>query len=98
MLNEYEQVVKPLFDEQPEVFPPEHFGLEGYVWALEIVLSRSMVLAYDDVTLPVLVPVVELFNHDHVSSEAVANHTSGRFTVTAGRDYTEGEQVFVRRS
>lgn len=95
MLNEYEQVVKPLFDEQPEVFPPEHFGLEGYVWALEIVLSRSMVLAYDDVTLPVLVPVVELFNHDHVSSEAVANHTSGRFTVTAGRDYTEGEQVFV---
>ncbi|KAK3285124.1 hypothetical protein CYMTET_7257 [Cymbomonas tetramitiformis] len=95
--KDYEELFAPVFESDPVKFPKELFNKEKYVWALSIVLSRAHRFSVPgrQGTIPVLIPVLDIFNHDNVGGRVESDSEKGVFRLSATRAYKEGEQVYA---
>ena len=63
------------------LFPNATFTLEAYKWASTIVSSRSIVVSTGNVTVPLLVPFVDLAQHDHNANSTFEFDDDNNFKV-----------------
>ncbi|BDA46746.1 Actin-histidine N-methyltransferase [Coccomyxa sp. Obi] len=94
----FAELEEQLFMPHPDVFPPEVYALDGFLWAVATVRSRvHSPLDGEDVAL---VPLADLVRHRKVEgAKWVLQLAGGLFSkaqalvVEAERDYAEGEVV-----
>lgn len=63
------------------LFPNETFTLDAYKWASTIVSSRSIVVSTGNATVPLLVPFVDLAQHDHTANTTFEFDDDNNFKV-----------------
>ena len=62
--NQYEQLFPVLYENYPDVFPPELYTWEQFLWACELWYSNSMKIMFSDGKLRTcLIPVAGFLNH-----------------------------------
>jgi hypothetical protein len=89
--NEYESL-KPLFEKHPEIFTPEVYSYENFVWASAVIASR----AYGDDaegSYLSIAPLVDFLNHG--SGALQLTRFGNGIVAYAHKRYDEGEQVYV---
>jgi len=67
------------------LFPNETFTLAAYTWASTIVSSRSIVVSTGNVTVPLLVPFVDLAQHDHTVNTTYEFDDDNNFKVVTNQ-------------
>ena len=61
---QYDQLVPSLCNEHPDIFPPELYTWEQFLWACELWYSNGMKIMFPDGELRTcLVPVAGFLNH-----------------------------------
>ncbi|KAJ3329908.1 hypothetical protein HDU76_006905 [Blyttiomyces sp. JEL0837] len=103
--DDHRSLVAGLYLMHPDVFPLTRFTVDEYTWALLTVWSRAMdfqvpTVGEDGITttkhLRCIVPFVDLLNHSNEVGQCHLYETSsGCVKVIAGKDYKEGDQVFI---
>lgn len=88
----YENTVKPLIERHPTVFPADIFSLNDVAWAYAIVMSRAYQLSNDNL---VMVPMLDMFNHDNVETRFGVNAETGEFHIVAQESVENGKEIFV---
>lgn len=62
--DQYEELIPFLCNNHPDVFPPELYTWEQFLWACELWYSNSMKVLFNDGKLKTcLVPVAGFLNH-----------------------------------
>lgn len=62
--SQYDELVRPLCTEHPDIFPIELFTWEKFLWACELWYSNSMKIMFPDGEVRTcLVPVAGFLNH-----------------------------------
>lgn len=62
--NQYDELIPFLSNNHPDVFPPEFYTWEQFLWACELWYSNSMKVLFNDGKLKTcLVPVAGFLNH-----------------------------------
>ena len=92
ILRFYENVVKSLIQRHPGKFPAEVFSLNEVAWAYAIVMSRAYQLGNDQL---VMVPMLDMFNHDNVATRFGVNSETGEFHIVAQEPVANGKEIFV---
>ncbi|XP_024019736.1 histone-lysine N-methyltransferase setd3 [Morus notabilis] len=97
--NQYEQLVPSLCEEHPDIFPPELFTCEQFLWACELWYSNSMKIMFPDGELRTcLVPVAGFLNHwlyPHITSYGKVHCTTNTLKFCLSRACDEGEECFL---
>ncbi|PON97914.1 Rubisco LSMT methyltransferase [Trema orientale] len=96
---QYEQLVPPLFNEHPDIFPPELYTWEKFLWACELWYSNSMKIMFPDGELRTcLVPIASFLNHSlypHVTSYGKVDSTTNTLKFCLSRPCSSGEECFL---
>jgi len=94
ILRFYENVVKSLIQRHPGKFPAELFSLNEVAWAYAIVMSRAYQLGNDQL---VMVPMLDMFNHDNVATRFGVNSEIGEFHIVhvAQEPVADRKEIFV---
>jgi len=73
-------------------------GMRELRWAVWIVLSRVLTVVdpIDPAGHKLLIPFLDLFNHDATTKNYLTGRTDGHLRVVAGAPVRAGEQVFIR--
>ncbi|KAJ3023392.1 UNVERIFIED_CONTAM: hypothetical protein HDU68_008627 [Siphonaria sp. JEL0065] len=81
----------------PDVFPLGKFNLEEYKWALFTIWSRAMDFKVsEEKSLRGIVPFLDMVNHSFdVKQCHVYDPSSNTVKILAGKNYKEGEEVFI---
>ncbi|XP_062078629.1 uncharacterized protein LOC133783107 [Humulus lupulus] len=96
---QYNQLVPPLCNEHPDIFPPELYTWEQFLWACELWYSNSMKIMFPDRELRTcLVPVAGFLNHSlspHVISYGKVDSTTDTLKFCLSRPCRAGEECFL---
>lgn len=61
---QYDELIPPLCNGYPDIFPPELYTWEKFLWACELWYSNSMKIMYSDGKLRTcLIPLAGFLNH-----------------------------------
>ncbi|KAJ7955775.1 [Fructose-bisphosphate aldolase]-lysine N-methyltransferase, chloroplastic [Quillaja saponaria] len=64
LLAQYDELFPALCNDHPDVFPPELYTWEQFLWACELWYSRSMKIMFSDGRLRTcLIPIADFLNH-----------------------------------
>lgn len=75
------------------LFPNETFTLAAYQWASSIVSSRSIVVSTGNVTVPLLVPFVDLAQHDHHTNTTYEFDEENNFKVVTNEQVNASQPI-----
>jgi len=92
---EHAQVMQALQVNHSALFPNETYTLEAYTWASTIVASRSIVVSSGNVTVPLLVPFVDLAQHDHNTNSTYEFDDDNNFKVVINEQVNASSPVRV---
>ena len=72
MLADYAWLAENVFDASPVFFPMSVFSVEAYTAAVALAISRSVIVTdADGVATPMLLPLLDLPNHDGANPGAL---------------------------
>lgn len=97
--NQYEQLFPVLYENYPEVFPPELYTWEQFLWACELWYSNSMKIMFSDGKLRTcLIPVAGFLNHStcpHITHYGKIDLATDSVKFPLSRPCNAGEQCFL---
>ncbi|PFH56075.1 hypothetical protein XA68_17116 [Ophiocordyceps unilateralis] len=95
--DDYRRLHVRLLSQHRDLFPPDHFTMEDYKWALCSVWSRAMDFAVSETTSVRLVaPLADMLNHSLDAKQCHAyDPKSGDLSILAAKDYQVGDQIFI---
>merc|ERR1712159_779937 len=91
--EEHALVIRTLQVNHTALFPNETFTLEAYKWATQIVASRSIIVSSGNVTVPLLVPFVDLAQHDHAVNTTYEFDDDNNFKVITHQQFNASMPV-----
>jgi len=91
--QEYSEVMRILQVNYTDMFPNETFTLERYQWASSVVSSRSIVVSTGNVTVPLLVPFVDLAQHDHNANTTYEFDDDNNFKVVTNQQVNSSQPI-----
>lgn len=91
--QEYQEVMRIVQVNHTALFPNATFTLEAYKWASTIVSSRSIVVSTGNVTVPLLVPFVDLAQHDHNANSTFEFDDDNNFKVITNEQVNSSQPV-----
>jgi len=92
---EHQQVLSTLQVNYTDLFPNATYTLEAYQWASTIVASRSIVVSSGNVTVPLLVPFVDLAQHDHTVNSTYEFDDENNFKVVINQQINASDPVKI---
>ncbi|KAH9297670.1 hypothetical protein KI387_029352, partial [Taxus chinensis] len=96
---QYENLSSTLFARNPEIFPPEFYTWDQFLWACELWYSNSMKVSFPDNKLKTcLVPVAGLLNHSlypHVMHYSRIDPKSDTLKLYVSRPCKSGQQCYL---
>ncbi|GFP93266.1 retrovirus-related pol polyprotein from transposon 17.6 [Phtheirospermum japonicum] len=97
--SQYGELFPALSDHNPDIFPPELYTWEQFLWACELWYSNSMKLIFPDGKLRTcLVPVAGFLNHSicpHIMHYGRIDATANSLKFPLSRPCRSGEQCFL---
>nr|POE54935.1 ribulose-1,5 bisphosphate carboxylase/oxygenase large subunit n-methyltransferase, chloroplastic [Quercus suber] len=95
--GDYQQLVARLFGRHRGLFPADSFTIDDYKWALCTVWSRAMDFKlHNGDSIRLLAPFADMLNHSSDIGQChIYDPLSGNLSVTAGKAYEPGDQVFI---
>merc|ERR1712159_185380 len=93
--QEHELVLRTLQVNYTALFPNETYTLEAYRWATTIVSSRSIIVTSGNVTVPLLVPYVDLAQHDHTVNTTYEFDEDNNFKVVTNQQFNASQPVKI---
>jgi len=95
MQQEHAEVLRILQVNHTELFPNETYTYEAYHWATTIVSSRSIIVSTGNVTVPLLVPFVDLAQHDHAANTSYEFDDDNNFKVVTNNQVNASQPVKI---
>jgi histone-lysine N-methyltransferase SETD3 len=95
MQQEHAEVLRILQVNHTELFPNETYTYEAYHWATTIVSSRSIIVSTGNVTVPLLVPFVDLAQHDHAANTTYEFDDDNNFKVVTNNQVNASQPVKI---
>lgn len=96
---QYESLCSTLFASNPEIFSPEFYTWDQFLWACELWYSNSMKVAFPDGKLKTcLVPVAGLLNHSlypHVMRYSTIDTKTESLKLYVSRPCKSGQQCYL---
>ncbi|GAB4838233.1 hypothetical protein Ancab_027764 [Ancistrocladus abbreviatus] len=97
--SQYDQMFPALCNSHPDVFPPEFYTWEQYLWACELWYSNSMTVMFTDGNLRTcLVPVAGFLNHSicpHILYYGKVDSRTNTLKFPLSRPCSAGEQCYL---
>jgi len=89
------KAITPMLQARPDLFPEASSGMEDFRWCSTIVITRYCELDIGGRTVA-LAPMYDLSNHDpHTKTSFGWNSRARSLTVSAGKHYIPGEQIYM---
>ncbi|XP_059289907.1 uncharacterized protein LOC132043430 isoform X2 [Lycium ferocissimum] len=96
---QYDELFPSLCNDHPDVFPPEQYRWEQFLWACELWYSNSMKILFSDGKLRTcLIPVAGFLNHStcpHIMHYGKVDSTTNSIKFPLSRSCNAGEQCFL---
>ncbi|XP_016514628.1 ribulose-1,5 bisphosphate carboxylase/oxygenase large subunit N-methyltransferase, chloroplastic-like isoform X1 [Nicotiana tabacum] len=96
---QYDELFPALCNDHPDVFPPELYTWEQFLWACELWYSNSMKIMFNDGKLRTcLVPIAGFLNHSscpHIVHYGKVDFTTNSIKFPLSRPCNAGEQCFL---
>lgn len=97
--SQYDQLFPALYHDQPDIFPPDLYTWEHFLWACELWYSNSMKVLFPDGRFQTcLVPVAGFLNHSinpHIMQYGKLDSTTNSLKFPLSRPCNSGEQCFL---
>ncbi|KAF5787564.1 putative [Fructose-bisphosphate aldolase]-lysine N-methyltransferase [Helianthus annuus] len=97
--SQYDDLIPSLCKNYPDIFPPELYTWEEFLWACELWYSNSMKIMYSDGKLKIcLVPIAGFLNHSispHVMHYGRVDSTTNSLKFPLVRQCKAGEQCYL---
>jgi len=93
--EEHALVLRTLQVNHTALFPNATYTLEAYRWATTIVASRSILVSSGNVTVPLLVPFVDLAQHDHHANTTYEFDDDNNFKVITHQQFNTSQPVKI---
>ncbi|KAL3841037.1 hypothetical protein ACJIZ3_025628 [Penstemon smallii] len=97
--TQYDELFPALCNHHPDVFPPELYTWEQFLWACELWYSNSMKVIFGDGKLRTcLIPVAGFLNHStfpHIMHYGKVDATTNSLSFPLSRTCHAGEQCFL---
>ncbi|GKE89766.1 SET domain-containing protein, partial [Tanacetum coccineum] len=97
--SQYDGLVPSLCKEYPDIFPPEVYTWDEFLWACELWYSNSMKIMFNDGKLRTcLIPIAGFLNHSispHIMHYGRVDSTTNSLKFPLSRPCTAGEQCYL---
>ncbi|GAV59585.1 SET domain-containing protein, partial [Cephalotus follicularis] len=97
--SQYDELFPALSSDHPDIFPPELYTWEQFLWACELWYSNSMKVKFADGKLRTcLIPVAGFLNHSllpHIMLYGKVNAATNSLKFSLSRPCSKGEQCFL---
>lgn len=97
--SQYDELFPALYHDQPDIFPPDLYTWEHFLWACELWYSNSMKVLFPDGSFQTcLVPIASFLNHSinpHVMQYGKVDSTTNSLKFPLSRPCNAGEQCFL---
>ncbi|XP_076892644.1 uncharacterized protein LOC143544414 [Bidens hawaiensis] len=97
--SQYDDLVPSLCKNYPDIFPPELYKWDDFLWACELWYSNSMKMMFSDGKLKTcLVPIAGFLNHSlspHIMHYGRVNNTTNSLKFPLVRNCKTGEQCYL---
>ncbi|KAK1417125.1 hypothetical protein QVD17_26247 [Tagetes erecta] len=97
--SQYDDLVPSLCNNYPDIFPPELYTWEEFLWACELWYSNSMKIMYSDGKLKTcLVPIAGFLNHSispHIMHYGRVDSTTNSLKFPLVRPCKAGDQCYL---
>ncbi|GMH03984.1 hypothetical protein Nepgr_005823 [Nepenthes gracilis] len=97
--SQYDKMFPALCDSHPEIFPPEFYTWDQYLWACELWYSNSMRVMFTDGSLRTcLIPVAGFLNHSicpHIMNYGKVDSSTNTLKFPLSRPCRAGEQCYL---
>ncbi|XP_010525733.1 PREDICTED: uncharacterized protein LOC104803499 isoform X2 [Tarenaya hassleriana] len=99
LLREKYEELSPVLSNHPDIFPPELYTWEHYLWACELFYSNSMQIKFPDGKLKTcLIPIAGFLNHSvypHIVKYGIIDGTTSSLKFPLSRPCRKGEQCYL---
>jgi len=95
LAQEHKQVLETVQVNYTALFPSDVFTVEAYTWASTIVASRGIVVASGETTVPLLVPFVDLAEHDHTVNSTYEFDDDNNFKVVINQQVNSSQTIKI---
>nr|GMD81981.1 N-lysine methyltransferase SETD6 isoform X2 [Ipomoea batatas] len=96
---QYDELFPALCNDHPDIFPPELYTWEQFLWACELWYSNSMKIMFSDGKLRTcLIPIAGFLNHStspHILHYGKVDSTTNTIRFPLSRPCSTGEQCFL---
>uniref|UniRef100_A0A3Q7EVT8 Uncharacterized protein n=1 Tax=Solanum lycopersicum TaxID=4081 RepID=A0A3Q7EVT8_SOLLC len=96
---QYDELFPSLCNDHPDVFPPEQYRWEQFLWACELWYSNSMKIMFTDGKLRTcLIPIAGFLNHStcpHIMHYGKVDSTTNSIKFPLSRSCNAGQQCFL---
>lgn len=96
---QYDELIPTLCNDHSDIFPPELYTWEHFLWACDLWYSNSMKVMFSDGKLKTcLIPIAGFLNHSvtpHVMHYGRVDSTTSSLKFTLSRPCNAGEQCFL---
>ncbi|KAF3452795.1 hypothetical protein FNV43_RR03228 [Rhamnella rubrinervis] len=97
--TQYDELFPALCDAHPDIFPPELYSWESFLWACELWYSNSMKIKFADGKLRTcLIPIASFLNHSlypHVVNYGKVDCATNSLKFCLSRPCGAGEECFL---
>ncbi|XP_074361450.1 uncharacterized protein LOC141701718 isoform X2 [Apium graveolens] len=97
--SQYDELFPALYHDHPDIFPPDLYTWEHFLWACELWYSNSMKVVFPDERFQTcLVPVAGFLNHSinpHIMQYGKVDSTTNSLKFPLSRPCNAGEQCFL---
>lgn len=95
IIDDYELVFsKTLFPKHPELFTPEKYTLDDYIWAWNILWSRDIEIRGGGTWTAYLVPFIDFVNHNpNKNIDITLNFAQTEFLIRSNDTLSEGDEL-----
>ncbi|XP_055805846.1 uncharacterized protein LOC129874569 isoform X1 [Solanum dulcamara] len=96
---QYDELFPSLCNDHPDVFPPEQYRWDQFLWACELWYSNSMKIMFSDRKLRTcLIPIAGFLNHStcpHIMHYGKVDSTTNSIKFPLSRPCNAGQQCFL---
>ncbi|XP_030544232.1 uncharacterized protein LOC115750812 isoform X1 [Rhodamnia argentea] len=97
--NQYDELFPALCEDHPDIFPPELYTWEQFLWACELWYSNSMKIQFADGALKTcLIPIAGFLNHSlypHITQYGKVDSATNSLKFSMSRPCHAGEQCYL---
>ncbi|KAF8035323.1 hypothetical protein BT93_C1371 [Corymbia citriodora subsp. variegata] len=97
--NQYDELFLALCGDHPDIFPPELYTWEQFLWACELWYSNSMKIQFADGALQTcLIPIAGFLNHSlypHITQYGKVDSATNTLKFRMSRPCQAGEQCYL---